>query len=229
MRAACRSAIALLALAPLFAGAVASGPALRDRAGMARGVIVDRVIATVGWQVITLSECRKVWGIDLLLKHQPPRPLPDAQVHDVASDLVNQALIAQEIEASRFPTVPAAEVEQQRAKMEASYGGAAGFQKALRSYGLAEKDVRDYLDRQVNVERFLELRFRPVVQVSEPAIEKYYSDVFLPKLKAQGAQQLPGLDDVRDQVEEILIQERISEEYLKWIRDLRAQTNVQFR
>lgn len=213
MRAAFRSAIAAVALAPLFAPAV----------------IVDRIIVTVGWQVVTLNETRKTWNIDLLMKHQPPSLLPDDRVRDVASDLVNQALIAQEIEASRFPTVPEPEVEQQMSKVEASYGGAAGFQQALRSHGLAEKDVRDYIARQANVGRFLELRFRPVVQVSEQAIQTYYNNTLLPKLKQQGTQQLPGLEDVRDQIEEILLQEQINEEYSKWIRDLRAQANVQFR
>lgn len=207
------SAVLFLALAPL--------PAL--------AVIVDRIVATVGPRVITLSEVQETWRTERLLNHEPLRPLEARNIREVADRLIDQALIQQEMETSHFPTASVGEVDERMAELERNYGGSADFRQILRNYGVEEEAVRQRLELQVNISRFIELRFRPIVQVDAPAIERYYRETLLPQLRAQNAREIPALDEVRDRIEQVLIQQRINRESSAWIKQLREQANIVFR
>jgi len=191
--------------------------------------IVDRIVATVGRRVITLSQVQEAWRVERLLNQQPPQPLDASLVREVADRLLNQALLAQEMEASRFPHVSGREIEARMAEIRQSYGGEAGFRQALEKHQVEEQALRRRVELEENLNRFIELRFRPIVQVDEPAIERYYRETLLPQLRRQGSSQTPQLDEVRERIEEVLVAQRINGELANWIKELRAQANIQWR
>ncbi len=191
--------------------------------------IVDRIVATVGRRVITLSQVQEAWRVERLLNQQPPQPLDASLVREVADRLLNQALLAQEMEASRFPHVSGSEIEARMAEIRQSYGGEAGFRQALEKHQVEEQALRRRVELEENLNRFIELRFRPIVQVDEPAIERYYRETLLPQLRQRGSSQTPQLDEVRERIEEVLVAQRINGELANWIKELRAQANIQWR
>jgi len=191
--------------------------------------IVDRIVATVGRRVITLSQVQEAWRVERLLNQQPPQPLDASLVREVADRLLNQALLAQEMEASRFPHVSGREIEARMAEIRQSYGGEAGFRQALEKHQVEEQALRRRVELEENLNRFIELRFRPIVQVDEPAIERYYRETLLPQLRQRGSSQTPQLDEVRERIEEVLVAQRINGELANWIKELRAQANIQWR
>ncbi len=191
--------------------------------------IVDRIVATVGQRMITLSDVQEAYRFECLLNQKPLQPLDAARIREVGGRLVDQALLEQEMESTQFPRVPPAEVDRRMAEIRKSFANNGEFHRALERYGLDEQRVRRRAELQTNVLRFLDFRFRPGVQVDEPAIERYYRETLLPEQRAKGAQKIPGLEEVRDQIEEVLVQERINQQFDVWLKDLRRQATIRFR
>lgn len=191
--------------------------------------IVDRIVATVGQRMITLSDVQEAYRFECLLNRVPVQPLDGPRIREVAGRLIDQVLLEQEIESSRFPPIPPAEVDQSMAEIRKGYANGDNFRRALRNYGLEEARVRRRLELQARIFRFIEFRFRPGVQVDEAAIERYYRETLLPELRAQRVREIPGLEEVRERIEEVLVQQRINQQFAAWMKDLREHTAIQFR
>ncbi len=194
--------------------------------------IVDRIVATVGKQVITLSDVQEAYRFERLVDHQPLEPLDAGRIREVALRLVDQILVEKEMAtaaAGSPPSVPRAEVERRLAEIKKGFARNGDFRLALQRYGLDEQRVLRRLELHANLERFIEARFRAGILVDEPAIERYYREKLLPELRARGVSEIPPLDQVRDQIEEILVQERINNESAIWLKDLRGQEQIRFR
>ncbi len=196
---------------------------------IAAASIVDRIVASMGTQAVTLSEVQEAQRLERFFNRQPLEPLTAARIRTVADRLMDQLLLQQEIEASRIGGVPPEAVEQRLAELKRAYGGEAQFASALAEYRLSEAAVRRQVELQLNVLRFLDVRFRPMVTVEESDIERYYRETLVPRLRAQGASQPPPLAEVHDQIEAVITQERINQMYTRWLEDLRSQANIQYR
>lgn len=195
----------------------------------AGAVIVDRIVATAGKRAITLSEVHEEHRLERFLSRQPVEPLDDPRIAEIADRLINQALLAQEMESARFARVHTVDVAGQIADLKQQFGGDESFRRALREYDITEEKLRAVLEFRANVNRFLEVRFRPVTQVENAAIERYYRQTLVPQLEARQVRDIPALDEVRDRIEDILVQEQIDREYAAWIKEVREQANVRFR
>lgn len=193
------------------------------------GEIVDRIVATVGDRLITLSDVQEAYRFECLMNRAAPQQLDGARVRQVADRLIEQTLLEQEMESSRFQRAGAEEINRRVAEINNAFGGEEAYRRALQDCGLEEEGLRRTLERQANIGRFIDLRFRPGVQVDEPAIERYYRDVLVPQLSARQNGKVPDLNDVRERIEEVLVQERINQEYSAWVKDLRTQTQIRFR
>jgi hypothetical protein len=98
----------------------------------------------------------------------------------------------------------------------------------LAAYGLSEEDVAERTAIQVNLLRYLDLRFRSQVHISSRAIENYYRDQLLPQLRRTGAVE-PPLQQVAAKIEQLLTEQRLNELQSQWVRTLRLQAGVQVR
>ena len=192
-------------------------------------VIVDRIVATLGQRIITLSDVWEDYRIESLLGQLLAEPLDEEHIRKIAERLVDQVLLEQEMETSRFPEVPAAEVEQHMAEIRRGFLSNGTFPRALEEYELKETQVRRRVALATRTLRFIDFRFRPGVQVDEAAIEHYYRETLLPDLRARQLRDLPSLAEVSQRIREILVEQRINERYSSWIKDLREQMPIQFR
>ena len=192
-------------------------------------VIVDRIVATLGQRIITLSDVWEDYRIESLLEQLPAEPLDEEHIRKIAERLVDQALLEQEMETSRFPEVPAAEVEQHMAEIRRGFVSNGTFQRALQEYELEEAQVRRRVALATRTLRFIDFRFRPGVQVDEAAIERYYRETLLPDLRARQVREPPSLAEVKQRIKQILVEQRINERYSGWIKDLRERMAIQFR
>jgi len=108
------------------------------------------------------------------------------------------------------------------------FSGEDAFLGALGSYGLTERVLRRQLLFQLATLRFIEIRFRPSVAVGDGEIEIYYREQFVPQWEKNQNAPPPSLEEARDQVEAILIQERTDHALNLWLRDARRQARVEF-
>jgi hypothetical protein len=190
--------------------------------------IVDRVVASVGTRVVTLSDVREAYAVQAMLDHKPMGPLDEQRIRSVGERLIDQLLIQQEMESTRMAPMPEVERDKRRAEIIKSLGSEAAFRRGLADGGLEEARFWAVVDQQMNVFRFIDLRFRPQDAEDEQAIERYYREELAPKLRQQGAP-VPELSAVRDQIAQIVAQERINQDYAAWIKELRSQVIVRIR
>src|SRR5262249_49846166 len=133
-------------------------------------------------------------------------------------------------EVGRYPEPQDAEVEkmasdvkQQRFKNDAEY------QAALQQYGVTEQELKGHLRWQLTVLKFIDLRFRPAVQVSENEIEEYFRTQILPELRRTQPGQSVSLEEYRDKVEEKLVEARVDKDVDAWLKDSRQRNGVEYR
>jgi parvulin-like peptidyl-prolyl isomerase len=184
----------------------------------------DRVLAVVDEDPILQSDLDRVIGLGLV--QSKPGEDPTAFRRRVLDQLIQERLRFHEMDRFGFEQVPVEDVDAQVAQIRARFKDDAAFQKALRDQGMAVKDLRHLVARQLMVLAYVDEQLGPRVFVSLDDINAYYRNVLTPQLKKQG-QEVPPVEDVRDQIRTVLREQRLNEAIAKWTEELRQQADVQ--
>src|SRR4029077_7546250 len=96
------------------------------------------------------------------------------------------------------------------------------YTSRLNELGLSAAQVRVLLGRQIYVERYVDSKFRPTVQIEPAAVDAYYEMELLPEL-AKKNQPAPGRAAVDEQIRELLVQRGISDLTSKWLDDTKSR------
>jgi peptidyl-prolyl cis-trans isomerase SurA len=190
--------------------------------------VVDRIAVTVDRIVITESDILSQMRVAALLNGEPLDLNAEAK-RAAARRLVEQALIQREIEITRYPAPALKDADPVLAQIRSQFGGPEAFAARLADYGVSEDELRRNLWRQLITLRFIDYRFRPGIAISEQEIGEYYRNEFVPQFSKNGSAPPPSLDDVRDQIEEILIGRRVDEALDKWLASAAAQARIEYR
>jgi hypothetical protein len=193
--------------------------------------VIDGIVASVNQHAILASEWDEAVRFECLMNGRPLKEVTAEDRNQVLERLIDQELIAQQMRASDFvPATPqevAGRVRELRETVPA-WKTDEGWQAALASYGLTQEDVEERAALQMNLLRYLDLRFRPQVHIDSAAIENYYREELLPKMRRGGAPD-PPLASVSSKVEQLLMEERLNQLQSQWVRALRLQADVRLR
>lgn len=191
-----------------------------------RAEIVDRIAITAGQQVITELQLDEELRVAAFLNHQPFARNPEAR-RAAANRLVEQLLIKREMDLSHYPLPAPEEVDKFTAQVRAALG-AEDLDEALHKYDLNEATLREHLVKQLTTLQFIEVRFRPELDVSSADIETYYQGE-LARWKAEhpGAQP-PSLGDSRESVRKTLAEQRTDEALDAWLEESRKQAAIEY-
>ncbi len=194
-----------------------------------RGEIIDRIAVTVDRVVITESDILTHLRVAAFLNNEPLRITAETK-RKAAEQMVDQVLVRREMEISRYPAPTPADVEPLLASvLEQRSLDREKLPDALAAYGLREQDLRESLLLQLTVLRFIEYRFRPGVAVSDEEIEAYYRTEFLPNWELNNDAPAPDLEDVRDDIEEVLIERHVDAALDRWLAEARKQASIDYR
>jgi hypothetical protein len=182
-------------------------------AAPARAEIIDRVAAVVGRGVITQSEVEREAQLETFFGAAAPDPA------QVLERLIRQRLIFQEIEQTASAEVTPNEIQEWIAETRP-----AGVDPAR--HRLGSQDLAEYARRQIQVEKFIDLRFRSGLTASDQEVQAYYQERLIPEFQKQGVQPIPPLDSVRDRVARAVQEERVSRLVAEWMTELRQRTRV---
>jgi peptidyl-prolyl cis-trans isomerase SurA len=192
----------------------------------ARAEIIDRIAASVGNRVITTSDLDREIRVSALLNGVAPDLSPTAK-HDTLERLIEQKLVRNELESARYPSPTPAEVEPELAQFKKKFfKDDAAYQQALTAAGIIEKDVRDELLWQRSLLLFIEVRFRPGVQVTDQEIQDYFDQTVAPAARLAHPGQPVKLEDYRDQIEEKLIGQKVDAEMDRWMAAARKRNQI---
>jgi len=140
-------------------------------------------------------------------------------------ELADQWIVHGEADTAKYPRPPSADVNRAYEQLAGRFASQDEFRGRCTEAGLSEAGVRRMLGEQLYLSRFLDYRFRPAAQISDPQSEAYYHDEFTPEMKKRG-EAVPPLDSVAEMIREVLVQRAISERVAQWLDDTRARLKI---
>jgi hypothetical protein len=188
------------------------------------GTIIDRLAIAVGNQAITDGEITREIRLSSLLNGDAPDYSLDSR-RKAADRLIEQALVRREMAFSSYPSIPNEQIEQAMQAAEKARGGPDALDGALTQYKLTRQDLRGYLTWEAELLKFIDLRFRPAVQVANADIEEYYRNNVV---AASPAGKAPPLNDVRDAIAKKLTGERVDRQLDEWLTRSRARAVIRY-
>lgn len=190
-----------------------------------RAELVDRIAITVGQQVITELQIDEELRVTAFLNRQPVVREPDAR-RTAADRLVEQLFIRREMELSHYPLPDPADVSNYVEKIRADFGSNSEWDRELASYNVSESTLRDHLALQLMTMRFIALRFRPDIGVSEADVRDYYErQIATWKANHPGAA-APSLAASRESIYKALIEAHTDQVLTTWLEESRKQLNI---
>ena len=193
---------------------------------LALAVIIDRIAVIVGNSIVKDSDIDRDIRVTSFLNNQPLN-LTSTTRKQAASRLIDQIFIRREIRIGDYPITTPEEADRQLEGLKKQrFRTEAEFQQALRRYGITNLDLRTQFQWQLTVLRFIDVRFKPAVLITDDQIEKYYHDH-----AAALRKQYPGksLDDFREQIRDILTGEQVNQQFFAWLDDQRKNSKIVFR
>jgi hypothetical protein len=187
-------------------------------------VVVDRIVARVEDDILTLSELRELGRFQQLANGSgAPRAIPaDAEL---LRQLIDQWIVNTEAGVAQFPHPAKDDVQEEVARLAAQFGSEAAYRARMQELELTPESVARQVERQIYLARFLDYKLRPMAQVGVAEVEKYYKEELVPELKKRG-QAVPPLDEVDEQIRELLTQREISARVTKWLDDTRSRLKI---
>ena len=211
----------------LFALSIALLIVCFDRAAISQ-TVTDKSVATVNagvkTDVITLSDL--VWQLALQ---------PDSPVDGVSSQILNQTLqivIDQRIilqEAERLPAISPSErdIEEALKLLMARFPSPESFRTRVDRVGLTAEHLREIMRQRLEIERYLDFRFRSFTVVSPQEVTDYYNQVFVPRFRRQQPGRIvPTLDEVRDQLEKQLVESKVASDTDRFLAEARDRAQI---
>jgi parvulin-like peptidyl-prolyl isomerase len=189
------------------------------------GVIIDRIAIVVRNSVIKDSDIRRDIRVTDFLNGQPLSFSLSAR-KAAAARLINQAIIRREIRLGDYPGATFQEADQQLDRIEKErFKTQSAFEHALKEYGLSNLDLRTEFKWQLTVLRFIDLRFKPAVLVSDQEVNDYYK-LHETALRREHPKESPG--DLHTDVRDIITGEQVNKLFFDWLDQQRGETDIEF-
>jgi len=202
---------------------------------LSAGEVVDRIIATVNGVAILESEWDETVRFECFLEQKPLASVTPADLKASLERLIDQTLIQQQMQASKFVALSPQEarqrvneIHQQARRNFLAQSPPMDWLQALANYSLTEQEFERRATLQVETLRFVDLRFRPGIRIDNRKVETYYREKLLPEMQRNGAKETP-LAEISPKIQELLVQQTMDEMLTAWLRDLRAQSEVVLR
>jgi hypothetical protein len=188
--------------------------------------IIDRIAVSVGNQAVTTSDIDREIRVSSFLNRSQPDFSPAAR-HATADRLVEQRLILRELENSGYPVPADSEIDPILDNFKKdNFTSDEDYFHALAEAGITDRQVRDELLWQRRLLEFIDVRFRPGVQVSQQDIENYFHLKVEPAAEAAHPGEPVTLDQYREQIEEKLTGDQVDKQMNAWLENARQRSEV---
>src|SRR5580692_2483060 len=191
------------------------------------GDVLDRVVATVNNHIILQSEWQDAVRYEAFVAGHTLEQVQAADRKAALDHLIDQELLREQMRSSGFPHASGEEVEKSLQEIRKRYAAdaEAGWDAALKRYGLTEQELKKRVALQVDLLGLVDSRLRPNVVIDSKSIESYYNQELIPQLRQSGAQQVP-LAEVTPKIRELLTQQKMNQMLVAWLQDLRSGSRI---
>lgn len=206
----------LLTLTFLVPGSGFPGDVQSPRPGSRTAELIERTLALVGGQPITLSDARAALALGLVDADQAGDLIPV-----VTLALVDRALMLREVQ--RYAPAPPSEssVDARFDDIRKRFPDAAAFARALDRHGFTEVRLRAWLRDDLRTVAYLAQRFASASTPTDAEISAAYA-----RSRAEFDQAGLTFEQATPQIRERLVTARRAELISDWLSDLRRRTDV---
>lgn len=200
------------------------------RSPAANGVVLDRIVAVVNGDIILESD------VDEERRYEEIQPYREggAFSRDKAIQrLIDRELILQQADLQPDDNVSDSELKSQIATLRKDIPACkqydcetdAGWKKYLSDHGFTEDEFDKRWRQRMELLKFIEVRFRSGITISDAQIKNYYETTMLPEYAKHNVAP-PKLETISKRIEEVLLQQQVSNLLQDWLKSLRAQGSV---
>ena len=183
--------------------------------------IIDRIVAVVNDQVITLTDLRIVEAFRLY----------DDEISEdvenrrflILEKLINQKVILHL--ARKDVSVKNEEIDLALESVKDRIG-LREFQNRLEEFGLNQDDISFYLQKKILFQKIISQKFSSGITVSLEEIKTYYEQVYLPSQKEKGIDPQPMIEII-DEIESLIRKKKAKEQVHDWISNLKKKAEIQ--
>ena len=202
-----------------------ASPARAQTPAAGGGEVVDRMVAIVNEsELITYTDL--LWQLAL----QPNVPIDSPRREDLARALellIDQRLVVQEAE--KLPHVHATEEEMRKAEAELvnRFPSQAEFQRRLERVGMTAAQLREIIHERIDMEKYLDFRFRSFTVVTPQEVEAYYKEVYVPRhRRTRPGVVVPELKGVYNEIQSELVERKIESDTDDFLEEARAAAQI---
>ena len=195
------------------------------------GVLVDQVVAVVNGDLVLESDVDEDRRFQTFLPFtNPSRTFNRMQAIE---RLIDRTLILQQAKLQPDSAVTDAEAQEQLHLLRKEIPACAeyhceteqGWEKFVNHEGFTVAELNQRWKERMQVLKFIEIRFRSGIDISQAQIKAYYDEKLLPEYAKRNAT-APKLDVLNDRIHEILLQQQVSALLLDWLKSLKAQGTI---
>jgi len=195
---------------------VASAAQAAQGGGATGPRLIDRVVARVDGNAITLTDVQAAIGLGLV------QPQDGEDIETAArNELIERELLLAEIARFPPPEPAAAEIEKEVTRLEANAGRR--LESLMQATGLDAQRIREIARDTLRIQAYLNQRFGTAAQVGDEEARQYY-DAHPAEFTRNGVV-APFLEVVADARQRAATDRRRTL-VTQWIRDLRARADV---
>ena len=187
-------------------------------AASAAGEIIDRVLAVVDTQLITLSDVRAALKFGLV-----PADVSTDPIGAALQRLIDRRLMLAEVERYAPPEPAPAAVDAGVAAIDAKFGDALALEIALNQTAMSREELRRAIRDALRIDAYLQQRFASVAQPSDDDLVRYYRE-HSAELTVDG--RLRPLDDVREIVQARVVEAQRAAVIQQWLEGLRRRATI---
>lgn len=192
--------------------------------------VLDRVVAVVNGDVILESDVDEERRFEEI---QPYRAVATFSRDKAIQRLVDRDLILQQSALQPEDRVTDKELDAQLATLRKDIPACkqyhceidAGWQKYVGGHGFTVEEFRDRWRKRMELLKFIEVRFRNGIHISDDEIKTYYEKTMLPEYAKRNVTP-PALDTISKRIEEVLLQQQVGNLLRDWLQSLRVQGSV---
>jgi len=202
-----------------FGGLVVGLTILVSASWPVRAEVIDRVLAVVDTQIITLSDVRAALRFGLV-----PEDVTTDPTGAVLQRLIDRRLMLIEVDRYAPPEPSEAAVNASLAAVERRFKDALGLEIALNQSSLTREELRRQLRDTLRIESYLQQRFSTSVQVSDDEVARYYRE-HPEEFTREG--QVRSFEEARETARARVIEHQRATFVTQWIEGLRKRGSVQ--
>lgn len=193
------------------------------------GEVLDRVALSIDNDAITESQILQQIRLAAFQSRTKPS-FTTADKRHAAEQLRDRLLIEREMQQNRYTPPDAAAVEKLLKQFQADHSlSGAAYAQELAQYGLTDAQFRQFLMAQAMTIQFIDVRFRPAVQISEAGVREYYEQQYVPEWRKRSQDPPPPLAQVHDDIEAVITRERANQNLDNWLGEVHRQADIRWQ